>query len=89
MTKNEIIKKSKNYGRRINKITRVIESGEKGWNVLFEYVLDFRTEHGEYYVTAVSTEKTAYVHGDGLESVNDWLEQYSTLDEVRARIDRY
>lgn len=89
MTKNEIIKKSRNYNVQVNEILRHTNKEDKGWMVTYQNVLGFRTEEGQHFVDTVSSKKEAYVHGDDLDSVNQWLEQFSTLDDVRENSNRY
>lgn len=89
MTKNEIIKKSKDLNVRVYEITRKTIKGVKGWMVNYANILRFRTEEGEHYVDTVSTAKDVYIKGDDLESINEWLGQFPTLDEVREEQDRY
>lgn len=87
MKKSDLINKSLESSRRIESIKRAYDKSKPvGYNVEFYHVADFKIdENGKSYDKYLVNKSTAFVPGDSLEDVNDWLNQFDTLQELNEK----
>ena len=91
MKKLDLINKSLESSRRIESIKRSYSKSKPvGYDVEYWTVSGFKLDkEGKSYDKVLTNLRTTFVPGDSLEYVNDWLDQFETLQEAFDRKNRF